>query len=461
VSLLLETLPNNNLRRQQRAVNRLVRAALSQPDDAFLKALAAALLKQGSSGALAPQSAFTLLEWSCLLLEALPAEGGSKAAAKLLEGQANLLSVLYSSGPDSHTWQAAAKAVMRLLRVRPNLLKEYLAAAAATGSVGMVRAVLGAVLQRHNHQQQQQEAEDRQVVAAALLPVLCDQVLAGRNKPPPHLLAAYAPLLGVLTPAELCDKLLPAANRAMRRTPEPAIAALADLLQQVQLDLSSAAPELVTLLVQQLRAKEAVRGAAEAALAALAARVQDGAVGLQLVQQLSKLLGGSSAEGKVKVASERAALAAALAALSALPPAASDAASTAAATFCSTYYKEERECLGWLWGWLVGECVCGGMQQQRGIDTSYTRTTQACRAMHWFEPGCIGHAAKARLHACLYQSGFNHTSLLSNASQHVVLALPIHPATGKTTTYAKIHADAAFAARHSLFWLLLLQLLKM
>lgn len=342
VSLLLDTLPDNRLRSQQRAVNRLVRAALAQPDDAFLKALAAALLKQSSSSALPPQTAFTLLEWSCLLLEALPAEGGSKATAKLLEAQASLLNVLYSSGPDSQHWAAACKVVMRLLRVRPQLLADYAAAAASTGSAGMMRAVLAAALQRRS-QQQQQQAEGRQVVAAALLPVLCDQVLAGRNKPPAHLLAAYAPLLSDVTPAELSDTLLPAANRAMRRTPEPAIAALADMLQQVHLDLSSAAPELLALLLQQLRAKEAVRPSAEAALAALAARVQDGAVGLQLVQQLSKVLGGSSAEGKVKVASERAALAAALSALSSLPAGAADEASTAAATFCSTYYKEERE----------------------------------------------------------------------------------------------------------------------
>jgi hypothetical protein len=342
VSLLLDTLPENRLRSQQRAVNRLVRAALAQPDDAFLKALAAALLKQSSSSsALPPQTAFTLLEWSCLLLEALPAEGGSKATAKLLEGQANLLNVLYSSGPDSHHWVAACKAVMRLLRVRPRLLADYAAAAASTGCAGMIRAVLAAALQRRN--QQQQQAEGRQAVAAALMPVLCDQVLAGRNKPPAHLLAAYAPLLSDVTSTELLETLLPAANRAMRRTPEPAIAALADMLQQVQLDLSSAAPELVTLLLQQLRAKEAVRPSAEAALAALAAQVQDGTVGLQLVQQLSKLLGGSSAEGKVKVASERAALAAALSALSSLPTGAATEASTAAATFCSTYYKEERE----------------------------------------------------------------------------------------------------------------------
>lgn len=359
VSLLLDTLPDNSLRSQQRAVNRLVRAALAQPDDAFLKALAAGLLKQSSSSAaLAPQTAFTLLEWSCLLLEALP-EGGSKATAKLLESQAALLNVLYSDGPDSHHWQAACRTVMRLLRVRPRMLADYAAAAASTGSAGMIRAVMAAAMQRRTQRQQQaQQAEARQAVAAALLPVLCDQVLAGRNKPPAHLLAAYAPLLSDISPAELSDKVLPAANRAMRRTPEPAIAALADLLEHLQLDMSSAAPELLTLLLQQLRAKEAVRPSAEAAVAALAARVQDSAVGLQLVQQLSKLLGGTSAEGKVKVASERAALAAALTALSSLPAAAAGEASTAAASFCSTYYKEERKYTLGLGGHRLVEYGC-------------------------------------------------------------------------------------------------------
>jgi hypothetical protein len=352
VSLLLDTLPDSSsVRSTQRAVNRLVRAALAQPGgegDAFLKALAAALLKQSaaaSNSSLAPQTAFTLLQWSCLLLEALPAEGGSKATAKLLEAQANLLNVLYADGPDSAHWQAASRAVLRLLRARPRLLTDYAAAAAATGSAGMVRAVAAAAVQRRSQAEQQQE--QRQVAAAALLPVLCDQVLAGRTKPPPHLLAAYGPLLSDLSAGELTDKLLPAANKAMRRTPEPAIAALADLLQHVRLDMSGPAPELLTLLLQQLRAKEAVRPSAEAALSALAARVQEPGVGLALVQQLSSLLGGSSAEGKVKVASERGALAAALTALAALPAAAAGEASSAAATFCSTYYKDERECFFW------------------------------------------------------------------------------------------------------------------
>jgi hypothetical protein len=80
------------------------------------------------------------------------------------------------------------------------------------------------------------------------------------------------------------------------------------------------------------------------ALSALADRVADGGVALQLVQSVSGVLDGSK-EGKVKVAAERTALANALAALAPLPAVPGmEQPATAAATFCSTYYKDEREC---------------------------------------------------------------------------------------------------------------------
>jgi hypothetical protein len=344
VTLALETVPIYNSRHEQRAVNRVLRAALGH--DAFLKPLAAALIKQGS-GKLPPQHAFTLLEWSCLVLEQLPPEGSKKATQKLLEVQANLLDTLYASSDMSssssrcrqHHWLAAQRTVLRLLRVRPTLQADYLEAAAASGSPGLVRAALAGAMQ----QQQRQQQDSRQQAINTLLPVLCDKVLAGREKPPASLLAAYGPLLGALELPQLTETLLPAASRAMRRTPEPAITALAAALQYVQLDLSSSALELVGLLVAQLRAKEAVRGAAGAALSAVARCVQDPAVGQQLVASVSGLLGGGSAEGKIKAAAERTALAAALTALSSLPPDSCRLAAVDAATFCSTYYKEERE----------------------------------------------------------------------------------------------------------------------
>jgi hypothetical protein len=350
VSLVLETLPAYELRTQQRAVNRVLRAALAQ--EPFLRALAPALIK-ASSAKLPPQHAFSLLEWTCLLLEQLPGDGASaKAVAKLLEVQAQLLDACYqpdsTAAGSSHHWAAARRIVLRLLRVRPDLQPQYLQAAAASGNPGLVAAALAASMQQHQQQQQQQQQQASQEAAvAALLPVLCDKVLADKVPPQPGLLAAYGPLLAALTAEQLQEKLLPAANRAMRRTPEPAITALAGALQHVQLDMSSSALELSGLLLQQLRAKEAVRRVAGQALSALASRVRDAGVALQLVQSVSGVLDGSR-EGKVKVAAERGALAHALAALAALPAdvPGMEQPAAAAATFCSTYYKEERECAG-------------------------------------------------------------------------------------------------------------------
>jgi hypothetical protein len=348
VSLVLETLPTYHLRTQQRAVNRVLRAALAQ--EPFLRALAPAVIK-ASSAKLPPQHAFSLLEWTCLLLEQLPADG--KAVGKLLEVQAQLLDACYQpaspAAGTSHHWAAAKRIVLRLLRVRPELQPQYLHAAAASGSPGLVAAALAAALQQRQRQrqqqQQQQQQADPEAAASVLLPVLCDKVLADKVPPQPGVLAAYAPLLAVLSAAQLQDKLLPAASRAMRRTPEPAITALAGTLQHVQLDMSSSALELSGLLLQQLRAKEAVRRVAGQALSALAGRVADPGVALQLVQSVSSVLDGSK-EGKVKVAAERTALANALAALAPLPAVPGmEQPATAAASFCSTYYKEERESL--------------------------------------------------------------------------------------------------------------------
>jgi hypothetical protein len=291
-----------------------------------------------------------LLEWTCLLLQQLPGDGASaKAVAKLLEVQEQLLEACYqpasSAAGSSHHWAAARRIVLRLLRVRPELQSQYLQAAAASGSPGLVAAALAASMQQRQRQQQQQQQASQEAAVSALLPVLCDKVLADKVPPQPGLLAAYGPLLAALTPEQLQEKLLPAASRAMRRTPEPAITALAGALQHVQLDLSSSALELSGLLLQQLRAKEAVRRVAGQALSALASRVREPGVALQLVQSVSGVLDGSK-EGKVKVAAERAALAHALAALAALPTDVSgmQQPAAAAATFCSTYYKEEREC---------------------------------------------------------------------------------------------------------------------
>lgn len=261
-ALVLETLPAYELKAQQRAVNQWVRSALA--DEAFLKAFAAVLLK-ACAAKQPPQNAFKLLEWSCLVLERLPS-GSTKAVQKLIEAQGGLLDILFhissSHVGQQQRWQAAKRAVFRLLRNKPELFADYLAVAAGVaGTPGLVTVTLEAGLRQPGKQQHQQQSN---AAVDVLLPVLCDKVLAAREAPKAVQLAAFSPLLSTsLTAEQLTQQLIPAACKAIRRTPEPAITALAGVLGYVQLDISSAAPELVNLLLQQLRAKEAVRGVSE------------------------------------------------------------------------------------------------------------------------------------------------------------------------------------------------------
>lgn len=263
-TLVLETLPSYSLKTQQRAVNQWVRSALAY--DGFLKAFAGALIKACAVHQ-PPQNAIKLLEWTCLVLEQLP-QGSGKAVQKLLEAQGSLFITLFSNSSDHaghQRWQASQRIVSRLLRSNSSLYADYIQAAAASGNAGLVNATLSACLLQQGKQQQQQQ-QTAHAAVELLLPVLCDKLLAARETPKPLQLAAYAPLLSkALTPQQLTDKLVPAACKAMRRTPEPAITAFAGALQYVQLDISSVAPELVDVLLQQLRVKEAVRGVSRTA----------------------------------------------------------------------------------------------------------------------------------------------------------------------------------------------------
>lgn len=279
---------------------------------------------------------------------------------------------------------------------------------------------------------------------SVLLPVLCDKVLADKVPPQPGVLAAYGPLLAVLTPEQLQDKLLPAASRAMRRTPEPAITALAGALQHVQLDLSSSALELSGLLLQQLRAKEAVRRVAGQALSALASRVRDAGVALQLVQSVSSVLDGSK-EGKVKVAGERAALAHALTALAPLPAGVQgmEQPAAAVAAFCGTYYKEEREHdqqLGAQGARLQASgpnIKCSDAVGSRGVGACNCSASTCASSMHLFACTCSYCQKPTQVLRCL------------PASRRMFLAV-CHPAAVEEVKVALLSCLAAWLPRCSL-----------
>lgn len=340
VALLMDILPACQLRIEQLAINRLLAAAVAQ--EAFLKPLAAAVVKAAAARP-PPQTAYVLLEWSAAVLGALDPVSAQKAAGKVMEAQGQLL----DSVATSHHWRPAVQVLRKLLAAAPGLLPLYLSTAAALAGSrpGLVHGVLAACVGR---------PEAMSAAVAALLPVMCDQVLMGRERPSPATTAAYAPLLASLSSEQISSSVAAAAAKALRRTPEPAMAALAGLLPGLTADASGSALELLTLMVQQLRSKEAVRSSGPGAVAALAARVGDPGVQKALVGHVVDVLSGK-VDGKLKSTGERSAVAAALAALASFPQPSSTADSSSSssslvelagsvtATTCKLV-TEEREC---------------------------------------------------------------------------------------------------------------------
>ncbi|GIL49256.1 hypothetical protein Vafri_5386 [Volvox africanus] len=321
------------------ASQRLVRAFVASAcrrSDAFVRGLAAVSAKAGASKPPPSRAeAQVLLHWITQVLLQLDPETAKKAVSKLVEVQVGLLDQL-SAGLPAARWAHVAHLVQGLIRHKPALESEFVAAAkAAANGSGVARALLDGV------------AAPSTALYEQLLVLYVEKMLTGaRERAGPELQAAYRPLLAHLGEADLAEKVLPAVSKALRRVPDVAIGALVGLAAAApaKLDMSRAAAELVPLLVQQMRLKESVRAAALEAVRALAGRCGDTAVLTELVASVRKILDGS-AEGKIKVAAERSALATVLGALAEAPAAAggkSDAALAEGVTaFLATAIKEE------------------------------------------------------------------------------------------------------------------------
>lgn len=327
VALILETTTTYVHRKQQEAVLSVVKAGLKH--DVFMKALAAGILKQPTTK-LSPQAAYSLLEWSTAVLGQINLDTAKKAAVKLVEYQAALLDV---TAAHEHHLRAAQRVVGRLLSRKSALFADYLALAASSkATAALIHTVCSVGVQQSEHTAAMQDV---------LLPQFCDQLLCSKESVAPALVLAYGPLISSLSSEQLTSKVVPAALRALRRTPEPAMSVLSAALGFMTQNLSTAPTELLAVLVQQLRLKDALRPLAVSTIQALAGCVHNADTLNEMVQQLSNILQGGSG-GKIKAASERAALVQALAALPhGAPVVEIDIPALTAAEFCAFYYKDE------------------------------------------------------------------------------------------------------------------------
>ncbi len=276
---------------------RLVRAfaaAAAQRSEAFVKALAAAVVKAASSKPPPSRTeARVLLHWGRIVLLNLDTDSPAtkKAVSKLVEVQGALLDQL-SAAVAAAEWPSVARVVKGLLRSKPGLQADFLAAARSSANgAGIARALLESA---GGSSSGNAGSDGAVALREQLLGLYVEKVLVGgRERAGPDVLAAYRPLLQQLSEEDLNGKVLPAVNKALRRVPDVAMGAVVALAADVPAALNGsvakAAGELVPVLVQQMRLKESVRAAAQEAVRALAGRCADVGVLTELVGGVRKV----------------------------------------------------------------------------------------------------------------------------------------------------------------------------
>lgn len=108
-----------------------------------------------------------------------------------------------------------------MLRAKPDLAAEALAAAKAKASGPLARALLAAA---------GDDAAAQQELVEALLPVYGEKVLSAKERGAAAALACWGALAGAASEAQVGGTLLPTVVRMTRRNPEPALAAAAPML---------------------------------------------------------------------------------------------------------------------------------------------------------------------------------------------------------------------------------------
>ncbi|PIK44618.1 hypothetical protein BSL78_18539 [Apostichopus japonicus] len=128
--------------------------------------------------------------------------------------------------------------------------------------------------------------------------------LGGKQKPPLYLLECCNYFLQSLTHDEFKDKMLPAINKGLLRSPENVLQAVNYIIAGVSLDLSQYSLDLAKSIATQLHSKdEKLQQIAEAASYSLAKQCSDSEAVENVAKHFIAVLGGS--EGKLALPPER------------------------------------------------------------------------------------------------------------------------------------------------------------
>eukprot|EP00899_Mesostigma_viride_P018162 jgi/Mesvir1/26347/Mv22521-RA.1 len=328
-------------------------ALVAGKDEAFVKAFASQLIPftEKNKGHAPPRTCFKLLRWSILLLHKSPQTLLSSKAGfgRLASAQASLLTKLLF-GSSERSPAPTMRAMRALLAKDPALEAGYyeVVQACASGSTPWSWEMSGLIAVLLEHVTSQPAGGDADKAAdekkATYLNLYCKEVLSARTQPPPYATRAFHPLLRRLSHAEFADLVLPAATRALKRSPELVMRAVSSLLSATPLDMSKYAEALVPGTVQLCRhADAALRDDAAGVAGQLAAQCSDYDAVATAVEATQAVLKGS--EGRLQQHYQRLGVVAVLQAFSRVPKGKGciPLACKAATFLCGTYKEEPNE----------------------------------------------------------------------------------------------------------------------
>ena len=299
------------------------------------------------------QRAALLLRWAALLAPRI--DPASPSFDQLARAQSSLLAALAAGSTRGNRCALRAPGLYlsvltpwifrqqtpfaRLLRCVPSLVDAYLGFLRRQAEPGLDSCALAAALTRHCVHTPL--GDEQRSCQAATLDLYTKVVLGATTAPPASTLALFSGVLAAATTQQFDELLQPALLRALRRNPDAAAAAAAELAVTLTADVSSSFSTVLPLLLQLARsAKDDTRVAAGRALTAFVQR-SPGVPGAcaAACAAVQSLLCGS--EGRLKEVYQRTGLLAALARLAAAPDDAAQAGLVVA--FLVGFVKEETQ----------------------------------------------------------------------------------------------------------------------
>eukprot|EP00898_Chlorokybus_atmophyticus_P007528 jgi/Chlat1/7777/Chrsp66S07244 len=357
-SIIFQTLFTYGDRASRSAVERVIQLA-SKRELVFAKAFVTQLIQvvERSHRAVSDQTRYQLLRWSCAVLRCRGQEIAASSAAftRLATAQSALLTDLLSTNyTHSHksvrVQHFAERTLLSVIKESPSLLAAYVDVLKSFSTTWTLDCcgLVAVLLQYLSSDSKHGELWER--VKPQMLELYAKVVFGAKERPPAFATTVFAPALQQASHEEFSSVVLPAAVRALKRSPEVGLPTLNSLLSNVSLDLSKDAAELLPSLLQLARhADDSLRTEALAVAKRLAKQSSNPDAVQAMFEAAKRILQGKAArmilqcsEGKLQVWYHRAGVVGVVASLAESESSkALSAVAPDACTLLASLYKDE------------------------------------------------------------------------------------------------------------------------